>query len=52
LEQIEQLEQLRMMALGIPMICVKTNYASIGVDTPEDLSAVEQALANLERSAD
>lgn len=52
LEQIEQLEQLRMIALGIPMICVKTNYASIGVDTPEDLSAVEQALANLERSAD
>lgn len=45
IEQTEQLEQLRMMELGIPMICVKTDYASIGVDTPEDVAAVEQALA-------
>lgn len=52
IEQLEQLEQLRMMALGIPMACVKTEYASIGVDVPEDVATVEQALANIERSVD
>lgn len=52
IEQLEQLEQLRMMALGIPMLCVKTDYASIGVDIPEDVMAVEQVLANMTHSPD
>ena len=34
LEQCEQLEQLRMLDLGMAMICVETDYDGQAVDTP------------------
>ncbi len=37
LEQIECLEQLRWLENGLTIRIAKTNHASIGIDTPEDL---------------
>ena len=48
LEQLEKLEQLRVLEHGYPIAVVETKYESIGVDTPEDL---EQARARLESRA-
>lgn len=45
LEQLEKLEQLRVLENGFPIAVVETEYESIGVDTPADL---EQARARLE----
>jgi len=41
LEQAEQLEQLRLLEAGIPIRVLETDEATIGVDTEDDLKAVE-----------
>jgi 3-deoxy-manno-octulosonate cytidylyltransferase (CMP-KDO synthetase) len=45
LERCEQLEQLRMLDLGMSMICVETEYDGHAVDTPEDVMRIEALLA-------
>jgi 3-deoxy-manno-octulosonate cytidylyltransferase (CMP-KDO synthetase) len=45
MERSEALEQLRALEHGIRIKAVKTAYASIGVDTPEDLARVRALLA-------
>jgi 3-deoxy-manno-octulosonate cytidylyltransferase (CMP-KDO synthetase) len=45
LEQIEKLEQLRALQNGIAIQVIPTTLFVIGVDTPEDLKAVEQYLS-------
>ena len=45
LEQIEKLEQLRLLENGIPIRMVETVYQGIGIDTPEDLVKVNNLLA-------
>jgi 3-deoxy-manno-octulosonate cytidylyltransferase (CMP-KDO synthetase) len=45
MERAEALEQLRAVEHGIRIKVVKTAYASIGVDTPEDLARVRALLA-------
>ncbi|MGL5512557.1 MAG: cytidylyltransferase domain-containing protein, partial [Sporomusa sp.] len=40
LEQTESLEQLRALEHGYKIKVIKTDFASIGVDTPEDLEKV------------
>ena len=45
MERAEALEQLRAVEHGIRIKVVKTGYASIGVDTPEDLARVRALLA-------
>lgn len=45
LEQAEKLEQLRALENGIPIRVVETEYETIGVDTPDDLEAVEKLFA-------
>ncbi len=42
LEQIEKLEQLRLIENGIKMKVVETTYNSISVDTPEDLERARE----------
>jgi 3-deoxy-manno-octulosonate cytidylyltransferase (CMP-KDO synthetase) len=44
-ERAEALEQLRALEHGIRIKAVKTAYASIGVDTPDDLARVRALLA-------
>jgi 3-deoxy-manno-octulosonate cytidylyltransferase (CMP-KDO synthetase) len=45
IEVCEQLEQLRMLELGIPIYCVETGYEGHAVDTPEDVMRVERLLS-------
>jgi 3-deoxy-manno-octulosonate cytidylyltransferase (CMP-KDO synthetase) len=45
MERAEALEQLRALEHGIRIKVVKTAYASIGVDTPEDLARVRALMA-------
>ncbi len=45
LEKLEKLEQLRALEHGLRIRVLTTAHDSIGVDTPEDASAVERALA-------
>ncbi len=45
LEDIEKLEQLRILESGFRIKVVETNYDTIGVDTPEDLEKVKEYLA-------
>ena len=45
LERAEQLEQLRLLENGIPIRVVETDEPTIGVDTEDDLRAVEALLA-------
>ncbi|MDB5035649.1 MAG: 3-deoxy-manno-octulosonate cytidylyltransferase [Chlorobi bacterium] len=47
LESCEQLEQLRMLDLGISMFCVETDYTGHAVDTPEDVMKVERIMRDL-----
>ncbi|MDD2331193.1 MAG: 3-deoxy-manno-octulosonate cytidylyltransferase [Candidatus Cloacimonetes bacterium] len=42
LENIEKLEQLRLLENGIPIRMIETDYQGIGIDTPEDLILVEK----------
>jgi 3-deoxy-manno-octulosonate cytidylyltransferase (CMP-KDO synthetase) len=42
LEQIEKLEQLRLLENGIPIVVRETSQDSIGVDAEEDLQKVEE----------
>ncbi|MBN1931774.1 MAG: 3-deoxy-manno-octulosonate cytidylyltransferase [Desulfobacterales bacterium] len=44
LEQIEKLEQLRLLENDIPIQVVETEHRSVGVDRPEDLKFVTQIL--------
>jgi 3-deoxy-manno-octulosonate cytidylyltransferase (CMP-KDO synthetase) len=44
LEKIESLEQLRVLSNGYKIKMIKTEYRSIGVDTPEDIKLVEQRM--------
>ena len=44
LERAEQLEQLRLLALGEHIHCVETEFEAIAVDWPEDIAKVEQRL--------
>ena len=44
LEQIEKLEQLRLLANGVPIRTVPTRHRSHGVDRPADVKAVERLL--------
>ena len=45
LELAERLEQLRFLENGIPIVVVETHEPTIGVDTEEDLRAVQAILA-------
>ena len=45
LERAEQLEQLRLLEHGIPIRVLETDEPTIGVDTEDDLRAVEARLA-------
>ncbi len=45
LEQVERLEQLRFLEHGIAVVVIETGEPTIGVDTEEDLRAVEAWLA-------
>jgi 3-deoxy-manno-octulosonate cytidylyltransferase (CMP-KDO synthetase) len=49
LERAEQLEQLRLLEAGIPIRVLETDQPTIGVDTEEDLRAVEALLASRPR---
>jgi len=42
LENIEKLEQLRLLENGIKIKMIETNYSGIGIDTPEDLAQAEK----------
>src|SRR5438046_8628087 len=44
LEAAEKLEQLRALENGVHIGVVKVNYASVGVDTPDDVARVERLL--------
>jgi 3-deoxy-manno-octulosonate cytidylyltransferase (CMP-KDO synthetase) len=46
LEQAEKLEQLRFLEAGIPIRVVETSEPTVGVDTEEDLRAVEAIVAS------
>ncbi len=45
LEQIEKLEQLRVLENGYPIACDVTSDPGIGVDVPEDVARFEELLA-------
>lgn len=46
LEQLEKLEQLRILERGFSIRVVETKYDSLSVDTAEDLAAVEMRMGN------
>ncbi len=44
MEEIEMLEQLRLLENGFKIKAIETNYNAVGVDTPEDIKKVEEIL--------
>jgi 3-deoxy-manno-octulosonate cytidylyltransferase (CMP-KDO synthetase) len=44
MEKLERLEQLRFLENGINITVIKTDYRSLGVDTPEDIIKIENIL--------
>jgi 3-deoxy-manno-octulosonate cytidylyltransferase (CMP-KDO synthetase) len=44
LEQLERLEQLRLLENGVPIRVVRTEHQSFGVDRPEDIDAITTIL--------
>jgi len=44
LEQLEMLEQLRALGMGMPLGVADTPYGSLGVDTPDDVAPAEALL--------
>jgi 3-deoxy-manno-octulosonate cytidylyltransferase (CMP-KDO synthetase) len=46
LEQVELLEQLRLVERGIPIQMVETTHLSIAIDTQEDLDSARLFLIN------
>lgn len=50
LEETEKLEQLRALEHGYKIKVIKTDYDSIGVDTPEDLEKVKEILKKRTKS--
>jgi 3-deoxy-manno-octulosonate cytidylyltransferase (CMP-KDO synthetase) len=44
LEQIEKLEQLRVIEAGYPIKTVETTFETVGVDTPDDLKKVQSLM--------
>ncbi len=49
LESCEQLEQLRMLDLGMNLFCVETEYVGHAVDTPEDVMKVERVMQEMQQ---
>ena len=49
LEQMESLEQLRLLENNIPIHVVLTSHKSHGVDRPEDIAVVEEILKKKEQ---
>ncbi|MDP2939256.1 MAG: 3-deoxy-manno-octulosonate cytidylyltransferase [Candidatus Omnitrophota bacterium] len=49
LENLEKLEQLRVLEAGYKIKVLETKYDTVGVDTPEDLGKVEQLLRKSKR---
>jgi 3-deoxy-manno-octulosonate cytidylyltransferase (CMP-KDO synthetase) len=49
LENAEKLEQLRALENGIPVLVVRVNYDSVGVDVPRDVARVEALLQGRRR---
>jgi len=47
LEQVEKLEQLRILENGFPILIVKTTHNPVCVDVPDDIAKVEAALSSL-----
>ena len=45
LEQIEKLEQFRLLENGIRIKMIETDYEGIGIDTPQDLEKAEKIVA-------
>ena len=50
LEQVERLEQLRMLENGIKIKVVVTELESLSVDTPEDLEKARMYYRKLQRA--
>lgn len=50
LENLEKLEQLRVLESGYKIKAIETKYDTIGVDTPQDLERVEQILRKNKRN--
>ena len=49
MEKLEKLEQLRVLQAGYRIRVVDVAHDSVGVDTPEDLKAVEERVCGPKR---
>jgi 3-deoxy-manno-octulosonate cytidylyltransferase (CMP-KDO synthetase) len=50
LEEVEMLEQLRLLENGYKIKVVETNYDAVGVDTKEDIQKVENILGGIQNA--